>query len=193
MKNLTIYSAAILMVLSFATAQAQDTKALSHNSKMDNVKNESKAEKREIRKMNKSFVSDLSEDAFYADFGKIPNVGWERELGFDIALFTKDGKDYKAYYDFNSKLVGTTNVITFAELLKKSQEGIKKHYKDYTVDKVIFFKDNEVNDQDMLLYGTQFSDTDNYFVEMSNKTKNIVVQTNPNGELFFFSELKKVL
>lgn len=193
MKNLTIYSAAILMVLSFATAQAQDTKALSHNSKMDNVKNESKAEKREIRKMNKSFVSDLSEDAFYADFGKIPNVGWERELGFDIALFTKDGKDYKAYYDFNSKLVGTTNVITFAELPKKSQEGIKKHYKDYTVDKVIFFKDNEVNDQDMLLYGTQFSDTDNYFVEMSNKTKNIVVQTNPNGELFFFSELKKVL
>ncbi len=193
MKNLMIYSTAILMVLSCATSQAQDTKAVSHNSKIDNVRNESKAEKREIRKTNKSFVSDLSEDAFYADFGKIPEVSWENELGYDIALFTKDGKDYKAFYDFNSKLVGTTTVITFAELPKKSQEGIKKHYKDYTVDKVVFFEDNKVNDQDMLLYGTQFSDADNYFVEMSNKTKNIVVQTNPDGELFFFSEPKKVL
>ena len=193
MKKLLFYSTAILIVLSFGTSQAQDTKKSAHNSTKDIVAKETKAEKKEIRKMDKNLVSDLSINAFYADFGKIPNVGWEKELGFDIALFTKDGKDYKAYYDQDSKLVGTTNVIAFADLPKKSQEEIKKHYNDYTVDKVVFFEDNDANDADMLLYGTQFSDADNYFVEMSNKTKSIVVQTNADGELFFFSEPHKVI
>ncbi len=192
MKTLMIYSAAILMVLSCATSQAQDTKELSHNSEMNKVKKESKAEKKEMQKMDKHFVSNLSKDAFYADFGKIPRVSWENELGFDIALFTKDGKDYKAFYDFNSKLVGTTTLKTFTDLPERAQEDIKKHYKDYTVDKVVFFKDNEANDADMLLYGTQFSDADNYFVEMSNKTKNIVLQVNSNG-VFFFSEPQGVI
>ncbi len=192
MKSLMIYSAAILMVLSCATSQAQDTKELSHNSEMNKVKIESKTEKKGMQKMDKHFVSDLSKDAFYADFGKVPAVSWENEEGFDVALFTKDGKDYKAFYDFNSKLVGTTTLKTFADLPKRAQEDIKKHYKDYTVDKVVFFEDYEANDTDMLLYGLQFSDADNYFVELSNKTKNIILQVNSFG-VFFFSEPQKVI
>ena len=180
------------MVLTCATSQAQDTKKLSHNSEMNKVKKESKAEKKEMQNMDKHFVSDLSKDAFYADFGDVPAVSWENELGFDVAMFTKDGTDYKAFYDFNSKLVGTTTLKTFADLPERAQQDIKKHYNDYTVDKVVFFEDYEANDTDMLLYGAQFSDADNYFVEMSNKTRNIVLQVNSDG-VFFFSEPKKVI
>lgn len=192
MKNLMIYSAAILMVLSFATSQAQDTKELSHNSAMNKVKKESKADKKEMQKMDKHDVSVLSKDAFYADFGKVSPVNWKNEDGFDVASFIKDGKEYKAFYDFNSKLVGTTTLKTFADLPDRAQQDIKKHYNDYTVDKVVFFEDYDANDTDMLLYGAQFSDVDNYFVEMSNKTKNIVLQVNSDG-VFFFSEPQKVI
>ena len=41
----------------------------------------------------------------------------------------------------------------------------------------------------MYFYNTQFSDADNYFVELSKDTKKIVVQVNAEGEVFLFKEL----
>ena len=95
----------------------------------------------------------------------------------------------KAYYDFYSKLVGTTMLKTFTDLPIKSQKEIKAKYKDYKIGRVVFFDDNEANESDMFFYNTQFSDADNYFVELSKDKKNIVLQVNNEGELFFFKEL----
>jgi hypothetical protein len=55
---------------------------------------------------------------------------------------------------------------------------------------VIFYDDNEHNDNDMMLYGIQFEDEDNYFVELSKGSKQIVLQVTPEGNIFFFTELK---
>ena len=186
-----MYSTAILLMMFSVTLKAQDKNKTALNSGSENFRKESKTVKSKIHKADLNLVSEMSRNAFIADFGKIPNVVWERHDLFDEAFYTKDGIKYTAFYDENSKLVGTTTDKTFADLPKNAQKEIKKQYKDYTVDKVIFFKDNQFNDQDMLLYGVQFEDADNYFIELSNKDKNIVIQSNPDGGLFFFKELKK--
>jgi hypothetical protein len=41
----------------------------------------------------------------------------------------------------------------------------------------------------MILYGIQFEDQDNYFVELSKASKKIVLQVNPEGAVFFFKDL----
>jgi len=41
----------------------------------------------------------------------------------------------------------------------------------------------------MILYGIQFEDADNYFVELSKGTKKIVLQVNTDGVVFFFKQL----
>ncbi len=62
-------------------------------------------------------------------------------------------------------------------------------YKDYTIGPVVFYDDNEANSTDMILYGEQFEDADNYFVELSKGTKKIVVQVSPEGVVYFFKQL----
>ena len=39
----------------------------------------------------------------------------------------------------------------------------------------------------MMLYGQQFADADNYFVELSKDNKKIVLQVNMSGEVFYFA------
>ena len=69
------------------------------------------------------------------------------------------------------------------------QKEIKKKYKDYSIGKVIFFDDNEFNEMDMLLYGLQFDDADNYFVELAKGTSKIMVKVNAAGDVSFFKQL----
>lgn len=188
MKKLMVYLTAILMLIS-VTLKAQDKNSTAMNAVRSIKKSETKAERKEVRKEERNLVSDRSINAFIGDFGNIPNVSWERGPFFDEALYTKDGILYKAFYDDNSKLVGTISDKTFADLPQIAQKDIKKHYGNYKVDKVFLFKDNELNDQNMSLYGTEFDDADNYFVELSGKDKNIIIQVKPEGEVFFIKEL----
>lgn len=95
----------------------------------------------------------------------------------------------KAYYDFDSKLVGTTCMKTFADLPAGAQKEIKTRYNGYTIGPVVFFEDNAANETDMMYLGTQFEDADNYFVELSKDNKTVLYQVNSHGELFFFKEL----
>jgi len=191
MKKLIIYPATILMLMFSVTLRAQDKGTTAMTTMRSIKKSETKAERKEIRKEDRNLVSDRSIDAFISDFGNIPNVVWEKEPPFDVAIYHKNGVEHKAFYDYNSKLVGTATNEKFADLPKNAQEKIKKEYSSYKVDGVVFFKDNEFNDQNMILYGTEFEDADNYFVELSNKGKNIVVQANPEGDIFFFKELER--
>jgi hypothetical protein len=99
------------------------------------------------------------------------------------------GKKMTAWYDYYENLVGTTSQVSFADLPADGQKAIKTKYKDYTVGKVIFFDDNEVNETDMILYNQQFDDADNYFVELAKEKSTMVVMVNTRGEVTFFKRL----
>lgn len=73
------------------------------------------------------------------------------------------------------------------DLPLSAQKQIARQYKDYTVQKVIFFDDNEAVDTDMILYGSQFDDADNYFVELTKDNKSVVLQVSTEGLVGYFT------
>jgi hypothetical protein len=180
MKKIAIVSLVFLFAMSLAQGQTKNTE----------TKKEQKTERVALKKLEGTNVSEMAKNSFSRDFGNLSNVQWKRVGTYDEASFTKDGKEMKAFYDFDAKLVGTTQYKTFADVPAKGQEQIKKEYKDYTVGPVILYDDNEANPTDMILYGIQFEDADNYFVQMTKGTKKIVVQVNMKGVVLFFTELK---
>jgi hypothetical protein len=179
MKRLAIASLVFLFAVSLVQGQTKNTE----------TKKEQKAERVALKNLEGNNVSAMSKNNFTVDFGNIPNVQWKRVGTYDEASFMKDGKEIKAFYDFDAKLVGTTRHVTFADVPAAGQKEIKNKYKDYKVEAVIFFDDNEANVTDMILYGVQFDDEDNYFVELSNGKKRIILQVISSGEVFYFKEL----
>jgi hypothetical protein len=181
MKKLAIMSMTFLLVMAVVQIQAQE--------KGKETKKEVKAERKALRKLERSEVSPTSKRNLQADFGNLSNVKWKTSDYFDEATFTKDGHEMTAFYDFKGELVGTTLIKTFADVPANGQKSIKKQYKDYSVGPVIFFDDNEANDTDMLLYGVQFDDEDNYFVELTKGNSKIIERVNIAGDVFFFKQL----
>lgn len=43
----------------------------------------------------------------------------------------------------------------------------------------------------MYLYDTQFADEDNYFAEINNGSKKIILQITPEGAVYLFKDLTK--
>ena len=196
MKKLAVLSVTFLLAISVFQVQAQVSKEVAEKSTIKETKNELKTEKKELkterkelRKLTGSAVNTISKNSFYADFGDLPNVKWTKSIYFDEATFTKDGVEKTAFYDYDGKLVGTTEVKTLADVPAKGQKAIKSKYKDYTVGPVIFFDDNEFNETDMLLYGLQFDDADNYFVELAKGPSKMMVRVNAAGDVSFFKQL----
>lgn len=197
MKKFVILSMITVLLLAFVQLPAQDiTKKGAIKSEIKDVKEEVKAEKKELkverkslRKLEGSEVPQMSKNAFHADFGNVKAENWKRNGYFDEVIFMQDGKEMKAFYDFDSKLVGTTSVKTFSDLPEKGQKEINSRYRDYQVDKVILFEDNEINQTDMLLWDVQFEDADNYFVELSKPNEHIILQVNPRGDVYFLKKM----
>ena len=106
------------------------------------------------------------------------------ELIFGNATIITVDKERRIIADGAIAVLGDT----IADLGKTAE--IKKKYPGYKVENVIFFDDNEANDTDMMLYGIQFEDADNYFVELSKNNQTLVVQVNPFGEVFFFKQVR---
>lgn len=189
MKKFAILSMIVLFVMAFVQLPAQVVKKEAIKSEIKNEKKAIKVERKELHKLEGSVVSEMSKKAFSADFGNVPNVKWKRALYLDEAVFTKGGKEMKAYYDYDSKLVGTSSIKTFADIPPSAQKEIKEKYKDYSIGEVVFFDDNEVNETDMLLWNTQFDDEDNYFVPLTKNNKTIILQVNTKGDVYFFKQL----
>ncbi|MDP4292764.1 MAG: hypothetical protein Q8908_16910 [Bacteroidota bacterium] len=185
MKKFAMFSFALLFALAVGQVQAQDTKG----EPKKEIRKEKKMERVALRKLEGKTVSQISKNSFNADFGKIPDVKWERLETFDKATFTKDGHEMSAYYDPDGKLVGTTSIKTEDYLPAKGLKNLLKKYPGYTIGQILFFNDNEANETDMMLYGIQFEDADNYFVELSKGNKTIVVQVTAEGNIFFFKQL----
>jgi hypothetical protein len=100
------------------------------------------------------------------------------------------GKKLRAYYDYDSKLIGTTRREKFTDLPEAAQKQILEKYSDYKVSGVVKFDDNEDNDMDMVLYGTGLDDADNHFVELKKDNKAIVLKVDLSGDVSFFTDVK---
>lgn len=194
MKKLLALSAATFVLASAINAQRSDefvrNNMASLNSQESVIKKEKLEDKKELKRLEGNDVSDQSRDQFYNDFGSIPETQWKKTAKYDEASFIKDGQVLNAFYDADSKLVGTTSDITFTDLPSKAQESINEKYKDYSVGDVLFYHDNELNDDDMALYSEQFDDGDSYFVELKKEDKEIVLQVHMDGVISFYTQLK---
>lgn len=159
---------------------------------------ESRIEKREARKEhrivrraeNRNEVNLFTRRRFEIDFPDATSVNYAKTKEFDLVFFLSGDKKFIAYYDNSSSLVGTTSIKVFTDLPEKAQNEIRKNYADYTVEKVIRYDDNVKNDADMILYGTSFDDADNYFAELKNDNKAIVVKVDLAGDVSFFANMK---
>lgn len=193
MKKIIGLSAATIILA--VTVNAQNPSVAKSEIKQDKMmkktaKTEIKEERKELRKLKGSEVSYQSKQAFAKDFGNIPVTKWARTDYFDEATFTKDGKVMTAYYDANSQLVGTTSHSTFDQIPAVAQKYINNKYAGYTKGEVIFFDDNELNETDMVMYGEQFDDADNYFIDLKKDGKEIMLRSDMSGNVSFFKQIK---
>ncbi len=185
MKKLAVVLMTVLFTFVGSISQVQ----ANGNENADLSKKEVKSERKALRKLEGKTVSDFAKNKFYEDFGKVPNVEWRRDTNFDVASFTQNKQKKEAFYDFDANLVGTTIVKTFADLPANAKKTIKAKYNGYKIGTVIFFDDNEYSDTDMILYGTQFDDADNYFVELTNGNDKLAVRVDESGFVYSFVKL----
>jgi hypothetical protein len=184
MKKLLILPAVIMIA---AAVNAQTEASL--KSSIQTEKKVKKEDRKELRKLEGNDVSYRTKQVFTGDFGDINGATWKRTPTFDEATFTKDGMRETAYYDYDAKLVGTTTRKTFSDLPVNAQKYIDRKYTGYTKGRVIFFDDNEFNETDMVLYGSQFDDADNYFIELTKGTEKIILDVNTAGDVSFFKKM----
>lgn len=189
MKNLFILFAASVVTLA-ANAQSTQIAQVSKKEMKHEKQTERKEERKELKKLEGTEPTYQSKEAFLGDFGNVPDATWKREKFFDVVRFTLNGVPQTAYYDSDAELVGTVFTKTFNDLPQSAQKYINKKYAGYQKGRVIMFDDNEYNDTDMELYGVQFEDADNYFIEMAKGGKDIVLQVTPEGGVYFFSEIR---
>ncbi len=186
---LTFAVCAFSMAFSQTNEKAAKKVAESKEQQKALLQKEKKADRKELTKMTGNEVNPLSKRQFTADFGNIPTVKWKRGTYMDEASFSKDGKALTAFYDNDGKLVGTTSIRPFTELPANAQKFIKEKYKDYKIVEVLFYDDNEANDNDMFLYEKQFDDEDTYFAVVEKDNKKTVLQIDRAGYVYFFTNI----
>ena len=188
MKHVIILGSMLLFTATIAFSQDELAIAIVGNS-IHKAGKSQREESRFIRREKASTEPNYTtEQHFLTEFPGATNVTWKVN-GFEEAAFTLNGKDMQAFYDYNNELIGTTTPVNYFDMPAFARKYIEKHYSDYTTKTVILFDDNEYNESDMTLYGDTFADEDNYFVELSNNNKNIVLQVNMEGLVTFFKDL----
>lgn len=187
MKKLAILVITTLFALPLVEAQNQSP---SENSPKAQRKDMGSA-KAPIISTEKESINFESENNFNIDFPKASDVSWEKTGLFDQANFvSSDGQKMSAYYDTEGNLVGTTMIKSITDLPEKSRNILKDKYADYSVGQVIFFHDNDQNDNDnMILWATAFYSQDLYFAELDKGSNKIVVEITPAGDVSYFTEI----
>jgi hypothetical protein len=161
----------------------------SKNENKKEVKSENKGGRIALRKLKGTTVNPASKRNFVKGFGYQPETIWKRGVFFDEATFKEGGHEITAYFDEKGILVGTTSLVNFEDIPMLDKKMIYKTYKNARIGKVIFFDDNQLNDTDMVMYGIQFDDADNFFVEMTQGTKKFVLDCNKKGNVVIFKNL----
>ncbi|GAO41066.1 hypothetical protein [Flavihumibacter petaseus] len=152
---------------------------------------ENRKASRQERKMEKagSGVSDLSKTAFYQDFGDVAQVSWQRRKGLDEASFEQNGHELTAYYGVESTLLGTSESKTWSDIPEPGKKSIEKYYPGMMPVAVIWYDDNEANDEGLEIYGNFFEGRDNYFVQLKSPGKDLVVKVDPEGNVEYYAKL----
>lgn len=189
MKHVIIIGSMLLFTATTTFSQDEQAYAYASNSTTHKISKAQREENRTIRREKASTEPNYTtEQNFETEFPDAANVTWKKN-GFEEASFTLNGKDMKAFYDYNHELIGTTTPVNYLDLPATAKKYIEKHYSDYTPQSVILFNDNAYNQSDMVLYGNAFQDADNYFIELSNNNKTIVLEVNTAGLVTYFSNL----
>jgi hypothetical protein len=191
MKKLLILSVTFMLALNIGQSFGQDNKnyASTTNPNKKEKRIEKRGDRRELRLLEGSKVSNNSMKNFKIDFSNANNVNWTRTPNYDIASFTLKGQELKAYYDSDSQLVGTTQYKTIEDLPEKGQKILRDKYKDYSIGKIMFFNNNDLNRSPMLLWGTEIVDQSSFFVELASATKKMVVYVDQGGNVKPFKQL----
>ena len=131
MKKLFLLIAVSLFTVSASNAQTTPAslKKGINMDKKDGDKMGKREDRKALRKLEGNEVSYQSKQAFATDFGNITPLSTERLDNFDEFTFTKNNKIKSAFYDIDSKLVGTIENKTFADLPSNAQKEIKKQSK----------------------------------------------------------------
>lgn len=193
MKKLIFLFAASIVYSGIIHAQDDSAKILKEQIKMDKMngyKLEKKRDKKELRKLKGSEVSYNSQQAFAMDFPDIIPISSMRVTNFDEFNFTDNGKNMTAYYDADSKLVGTTETKTFDDLPASAQKIIKEKYNNYTIGNILYYNDNAQNESDMVLYDVQFNANGDYFVQLKMNGESKIIEVEPTGEISDFATVK---
>lgn len=179
-----------ILVFAFSISSFSNAPLLKKRSaKTKNITNE-KTIKREDKKRRKEKdaleVSSAVMNSFYSQFPNAEIVNWSKIKGYAVADFYSGNSERMAFFDFNNQLVGTGKYISFNRLPKNSIKEIKKNYNNYASDSVIQYNDNELNDNDLNLFGITL-DSDGYYALMKDKSngKEIVLQITPQGGVSF--------
>lgn len=146
--------------------------------------------RKKLTKLEGNEVNSEAKQSFIHDFGNLPVSKWERLDYYDEATFTKKGEVLSAFYDGHAKLVGTTVAKLFTDIPAIAQNYITEKYKKYSIDSVLFYDDNELNDTNLVLFGLQFDNANSYFVVLKKKQKKIVVQVDNYGNVSYYNKLK---
>ena len=142
-----------------------------------------------LKRIDAKKVDYFTRRQFKVDFGNSLKPVWNTWKYFDKATFSKGRKTYTAFFGPDAKLVGTTCISSFSSIPADAQKYIKSKYKDYKVEGVIYYDDNEANSSDLLNSDPQFEDQDNYFVELHKRNKTIILQVDMEGYVYFFKQL----
>jgi hypothetical protein len=188
---LTVITLICETVVNAQTEKAALKNDIARIEKQEIVLNKEKQEaKLELRKLNGKEVGSQAKQQLMIDFGTTADTNWERTTHYDEATFMKDGKTLTAFYDYDSKLVGTTTNKTFSDLPVIAQQFINENYKSYNVGDILEYDDNGLIRSGMMFFNQDFTDVDSYFVELKNDNKKIVVQVNMAGTVSYFTRLR---
>ncbi len=198
MKKVAVLAATFLLasIPFVVNAQENEKKAVKETKKevketrkeVKETRKELKENKKDLRAAKKNQVSEFSKRQFEVDFGKNLSPVWSKTTHYDIVEFVKNGQKMVAYYN-QSNLIATSMDKTFADLPSKGQKHLKSKYKDYTINSV-YFIDYRGSDASggVQFYGREL-DRDNYFVELQNGKKRMIIKVDESGNIELFKLL----
>ena len=185
MKKLAIITVTFFFAMSAIQASARkDGKSMNKDLNKVNL-----TEKTVMHKPGGSNINEMSEETFMNDFPNVHHVQWKINGIFDEARFIKNGKNMTAYYNDDGDLVGTTKEAEFSDLPSRCRKTINKEYKKYKIGPVIYFKDNQDNINDLILYGVQIHSPESWLVELKGRSENIVVQAFRDGQVSYYTRM----
>jgi hypothetical protein len=127
---------------------------------------------------------------FTTDFPDAKEVHFARVKNLNKMSFTQDRDKMSAYYDDAGQLVGTIHEQLFADLPGNAQKEIQHKYPDYAIGDVVKLDDNESDGPEGAFYGRSTDDSQNYFVELKNDRKAILIKVDLSGDVNYLTTLK---